>query len=146
VATPRATKRLVNTYRLVKATLSSDDLVQLEGSDHQVVLLLLAIQSGHPDEATEIFRALSETTQGSWWTFVGQWEPEAIQRKSRRFRNQLVDDMDEPAAARWRELHRAALLQRSLLKNDNIGAFRRLWPSVARFGFTTGRVVATDSG
>ena len=129
----------MNTYRLVKATMTSDELVRLEDRDHQAVLLMLAMQSGHPDEATAVFLALSARKRGSWWAFVGQWEPKARRDRPGRYRNLLVDDMNEAAATRWRELHRAMKAQRVHVADDDISTYTRLWPRVARFGFTTGR-------
>ena len=146
VATPRATKRLVNTYRLVKATKTPEEPVRLEKAEHQSVLLMLAMQSGHPEEATEVFRALNVRKRGSWWAFVDQWQPKALRGKPGRYHNHLVGDMSEARATRWRELHRAMKLQQAHVGDDDISTYVRLWPSVARFGFTTGRAVTTKGG
>lgn len=145
VATPRGAKRLKNTYRLVKATMTPADLVRLENKDHRAVLLMLAMQSSHPDEATEVFRALGSRRWGSWWAFVEQWEPKARKGKPGRYHNQLVGNIGEATAARWRELHRAMKLQKHNAEDDDIEAYIRLWPSVARFGFRTGRAVTKSN-
>jgi hypothetical protein len=143
VTTPRETKRLVNTYRLVKATMSLGDLERLEKGDYRAALLMLAMQSGHPDEAAEVFRALNERKQGSWWKFVEELEPKTRRGKPGRHHNQLIEDMSEATAAGWLELHRAMKLQRREGHDDDIVTFVRLWPAVARFGFATGRAVTT---
>ena len=70
VSTPRAAKRLSNTYRLIRATLSARELarfVSKEGAsgDYQAVLLLLAVMIGFPTVADDVFRALATATDPS---------------------------------------------------------------------------------
>jgi KAP family P-loop domain len=64
VQTPRAAKRLVNIYRLVRIGIPDDDLAGFvgneEGGPYQVVQMLLAILVGHPDAARIIFQKLAE--------------------------------------------------------------------------------------
>ncbi|MGH2735770.1 MAG: P-loop NTPase fold protein, partial [Actinomycetota bacterium] len=65
VATPRAAKRMVNTYRLIRAMLDDDDLERFVPDDdgrgeYAVVQLLLAVLAGSPAQARALFGALSE--------------------------------------------------------------------------------------
>lgn len=61
--TPRAAKKLVNLYRLVRIGVPPAELLEFEGSsdaqgEHQVVQLLLALLVGSPHQAGCVFRAL----------------------------------------------------------------------------------------
>jgi hypothetical protein len=62
---PRALKRFVNTYRLVKASLSPAEQVAFlrrdDGvmSDFQIVLFLLAVDTGLPDVSLQLFNGIS---------------------------------------------------------------------------------------
>jgi hypothetical protein len=60
--TPRAAKRLVNIYRLVRIGIPDAELAAFVGDEkggpYQAVQVLLAILVGHPDAAREVFQAL----------------------------------------------------------------------------------------
>jgi len=58
IETPRAAKRLINTYRLLRAALTEADLAALRDDGHRPVLLLLSVLLGEPEEATELMRDL----------------------------------------------------------------------------------------
>jgi CheY-like chemotaxis protein len=65
VPSPRATKRLINVYRLIRATIEdSKELSRFEGpgdeaGDYQAVLLMLAILTGYPSQAGDILKAFT---------------------------------------------------------------------------------------
>ena len=88
IPSPRAAKRFVNVYRLLKAKAELDDetFAQLvrppETGDYRAVLLLLAILIGHPAEATEILSTLAEERPtGDWWPFLEQFRSRTIAPK-----------------------------------------------------------------
>jgi WD40 repeat protein len=67
--TPRAAKRLVNLYRLVRIGIPSGELSEFVGDEsggpYQAVQVLLAILVGHPEFAREVFRVvLSGSSEG----------------------------------------------------------------------------------
>jgi hypothetical protein len=66
--TPRAAKRLVNVYRLVRIGVRSADLAAFVGDElggpYQAVQVLLAILVGHPEFARRVFLLVLETTSG----------------------------------------------------------------------------------
>jgi len=66
--TPRAAKRLVNVYRLVRIGVRSADLAAFVGDErggpYQAVQVLLAILVGHPEFARKVFLLVLETTGG----------------------------------------------------------------------------------
>lgn len=65
VSSPRATKRLVNIYKLICATLTDkESLEAFKGKDgpgeYRAVLLLLAMLTGYPSQAGDVLRALEK--------------------------------------------------------------------------------------
>jgi TolA-binding protein len=76
VATPRAAKRLLNTYRLLRASLTDAEHARFvpspEGADHyMIVLVLLGVVVGFPNQAWPMFRSLVESERSDWWSFWG---------------------------------------------------------------------------
>jgi hypothetical protein len=63
IPTPRAAKRLVNTYRLLKAAVPEPELDRFLGrpsgpNPYQLCLVLLALTIGFGDQAFDLFRRL----------------------------------------------------------------------------------------
>ena len=72
IPTPRAAKRLINTYRLLRAALSGSELKDFIGAGkepgyYRGVMILLAIMIGHPMEAEQIFAALLVAESSATW-------------------------------------------------------------------------------
>lgn len=72
IPSPRATKRFTNIYRILKAPLAGTDLAQFEGTaealgDFQAAMLLLSITIGLPQQAQELFPALTSAKVGTSW-------------------------------------------------------------------------------
>jgi WD40 repeat protein len=67
--TPRAAKRLVNIYRLVRIGVPDGQLSGFVGDEnggpYQAVQVLLAILMGHPEFARKVFRTVIEGTHGA---------------------------------------------------------------------------------
>ncbi|MBW4720550.1 caspase, EACC1-associated type [Saccharothrix obliqua] len=68
IGTPRSAKRLINTYRLLRAGLGEAELAALRAGEHRVVLLLLAILLGVPDRGQDLLRRLSGDTAAATFT------------------------------------------------------------------------------
>ncbi len=68
IPTPRAAKRLVNIYRLVRIGIPDGELAGFvgdeKGGSYQTVQVLLAILIGHPEFARDVFRVLIEGAHG----------------------------------------------------------------------------------
>jgi hypothetical protein len=68
IPTPRAAKRLVNIYRLVRIGIPDGELAGFvgdeKGGSYQAVQVLLAILIGHPEFARDVFRVLIEGAHG----------------------------------------------------------------------------------
>ena len=71
VPTPRAAKRLANTYRLLRAPLEQTALDALVTGEHRAVLTLLAALVGAPGAANQAFAALlAEPPEVQWTDFL----------------------------------------------------------------------------
>jgi KAP family P-loop domain len=164
IDTPRSAKRLVNVYRLLRASLDPPNLERLQGADagpgeYPVALVLLAILIGFPEQASDMFEGIIETTDQSWWAFVesirpvpaGDPNPDGGRADpvpgdaDPAFRNGLRSDMDETEAEAWERLHTSL----SRLGSggppipDDMRLYRRWALPVGRYSFQTGRLVVT---
>lgn len=155
IPSPRIAKRLVNTYRLIKAMLSPDRLAHFEGGERtpgefQAVMLLLAMQSGFPTEAYEVFRELAREVrrrplEPRWQTWWGLVEAMCPQREDGTgWSSKLLGPLTEVEAERWTQLHYALLEQRPHVEVDDLSVYAAHAGSVARFGFVTGRALTPE--
>ena len=152
IPTPRAAKRFVNLYRLIKATIRTEaELAEFLGTperagDYQAVMLMLAMQAGFPTPAYEVFRHLSLKPRGSWWDFVAGLEP-VTDGSGAAITSLNLTGLSDAEAERWRELHRALAAQRAgMTMPDDLRPFVEHATAVARFGFVTGRAIAPERG
>jgi hypothetical protein len=133
VPTPRAAKRLVNVYRILRAPLRGEDLDRLVGAndhkpEHPAVLLLLAIVSGFPEQANQIIEGLLERPKPTWREFVDT------------LRQDVADEPDTPDHAVWsRFFERLDSVEAKDIPND-ITTYAHWAPRVARYSFRTGRL------
>jgi hypothetical protein len=153
IPSPRAAKRFVNVYRLLRATVEREDwsgFLSDDGEgDYRAVVLLLAILIGYPSEGTEILRDLVENPPAcSWWDAVVGY----------RGRGRLAPDLATPLAAeetraatpteegerlRWRELltKLRKLRQAQVIREHEPCAVFSIWAlRVARYSFESGRI------
>lgn len=131
IPTPRAAKRFVNVYRLIRASIAkgSDLHWFLDGNEFVAAQILLAMVSGAPAESAEILEKLlalsprdAMTTQ--WW--------------------QLVDQVVKPQLQRphWRRFDaRLESLRRDYQVPSECDRYRKWADDVARYSFYSGRVL-----
>ena len=148
IPSPRAAKRFVNVYRLLRASVDNHKLEAFKGDknggQHRAMLLLLAILIGYPAEATEILRDLLERKHiETWWNFMDSFKKRAeIQNTSLNGTTQ--NSISEAEAKRWRELMENLDVDtvRSLVPvNQSCADFVEYAPQVARYSFQSGRVL-----
>jgi hypothetical protein len=122
VPTPRAAKRLVNIYRMLRVSVQHDELeafLPSGGSEYQVVVLLVGVLVGRPSRAQEIFDRLGTVPDShDVWDVLAEFT-----------------DIYEPLAT-----------LRSHIKVTDTGVYRRWTPRVARFSFRTLPVLPMDKG
>jgi hypothetical protein len=127
IPSPRAGKRFINIYRMIRSTVESEHWRGFVGDEkqdgeHRQALLLLAILTGYPGEAAEILRRLIERVHNeTWWEFIGTLSP---------------------AGGNWAELHlKLQSLHPLVAETEGCDVFRRYAPLVARYSFQSGRVL-----
>ena len=81
VRTPRAAKRLVNIYRILRASIHGEELDRLIGAngyepEYPAVLLLLAIVIGFPEQASQIIEGLLDRPASTWPQFLDALRPQ----------------------------------------------------------------------
>jgi hypothetical protein len=141
ITTPRAGKRLLNIYRMIRSTQAMDGSSRFLSSragdgDYQAVLQLLAIVSGFPHLAAPTFEALLHADREmSWPAFI-----DSLPRAGARTLN-WDTGQSESQAEEW-ELLRAGLI--AVLNNvggpEDLGPYREWAARAARFSFVAGRL------
>jgi hypothetical protein len=148
VDSPRAAKRLMNTYRLIRATQHVGSRSRFLGTDgspgeYQAVLTLLAVAAGYPTMADRLLVALEEDAgpkgMSSWSSFVAALDLVDAQGSTGALvPPDLVDPALDGAAevSAWVNLYQG--LQGSLPENslDDLEPYQRWGRVVARFSFT----------
>ena len=166
IPTPRATKRLVNVYRLLRAITTGEQRQALLGDErrggYRAVLLLLAMVTAFPAEATAIIRGLLEG-QGSasppddWWTFVADFRAAiegAVQmekpvrrqkgtptKQARQPEASGLEDRDEDGADRWDPFFEKLGRVRPETEDFSCSEMAHWAPLVARYSFASGRLL-----
>jgi hypothetical protein len=169
IPTPRAAKRFVNVYRLIRAWAAADpeQLKRLRGDksegEYRAVLLLLALQTGYPDEATQILqRLVREKPDGTWWEFVdsfpsrprspsasvngnGHASAEALEGDAHDSLESIgagEQPADMAGEDRWPELLTKLDAMRSLIpERQSCTPFSEWAYEVARYSFQSGRIL-----
>ena len=121
VPSPRAAKRLVNIYRMLRVSVQHGELeafLPSGGSEYQVVVLLVAVLVGRPAQAQEVFERLR--TAGD---------------------NDDVWDL----LAEFSDVYESLATIRTNIRVTQAGPYRRWMPRVARFSFRTPPSLLTDA-
>ena len=141
IPTPRAAKRFINLYRLLKVGLTDEETVGFVGDDatpgeYQVALLLLAIMVGAPTEANTIFRALRNDRLDEWTAVVDEvrprpWDdPAAASHQSNAAGQLSAND-----AAKWHRLCQVLDELGPPVTTQGLDAFRSWASRVGRYSF-----------
>jgi hypothetical protein len=144
--TPRAAKRLVNVYRLLRVSVGADRLLDREG--YEPALLLLAIGIGFPAQAGETFSELAASS-AMWPEFVQHLEHDArgrLTRAAQPLPNSLPDTERRALEESQGEFMADALVRAKLadalrrvapdaVADLELNAFKPWIPVVAGFSF-----------
>jgi WD40 repeat protein len=140
IRTPRSTRRLINTYRLLRAGLRPDELDELRSQDHGAVILLLAMLTAFPPQSASLLEQLISSTDELPRTLNELIQSHLrIDRSSRRRPLHPAPSADLHA---WRRLGAAVtrVFAETSLQGE-IDVYRRWAPHVARFSFRTGHLL-----
>ena len=163
ISTPRSAKRMVNIYRLLRATLRGEKLARFEGAadpkggaagEYQVVQILLGVLVGHPEVAPEFVRELRAPSkisrkkrievdveaeerldENDFWGFVELRDPS---RPSSGSGNGEVTARDR----RWTRLVHALRAMEKVYEAERATRVFASWTGdVARYSFRTGHIL-----
>jgi hypothetical protein len=156
IPSPRAAKRFVNIYRLLRASVPQEQQAAFVGEtsqgQHRVALLLLAIVTGYPTEAAEMLRGLLKQEESRmWWNFVDEIEEELSATSEgpgttepKLNKDNLPEKLSAAEAENVRQLFNNLREVRELIPDTQSCADFIYWaPRVARYSFQSGRVLLT---
>lgn len=143
IPTPRAAKRFINIYRLLRATIPSTELVVfVENGEFRAVMILLAILTGFPRLSPTIFRKLLilEDTY-PWSNLISSIRPQQVSADHNGFYNGILTYFSAAEAVEWKRLYMNLnnLHQASILP-ESVGVYSRWVGQVARFSFRVGKI------
>jgi hypothetical protein len=146
VDTPRAAKRLMNTYRLIRATQHVGSRSRFLGTDgeageYYAVLTLLAIAAGFPALVDRVLVKLEEDpgkskTKG-WQNFVNKLDPNKKKKVTAENASQNDEDpLSQADEAEWVNMYNGLKESINSNKLHDIEPYQRWGRTVARFSFT----------
>lgn len=149
VDTPREAKRLVNLYRMLRATRDLSKASRFLGKDgkpgdYQAVVVLLGLLTAHarllgrvldtpPDPVNGVLGGLvhrPETT--NWSSFVNDFEPE---KSEGAWTNRIVGLLPDDEVRHWVRLHRRLTQLSGKVTLANLANFQLWVPRIRRFSY-----------
>ncbi len=137
IDSPRAAKRFINLYRLLRASVSAKQLSTFaddaQAGEYRAAMLLLAIAVGSPNEFTSLRRALCDAPDDqTWWSWFASFRdderrreaPQTLARDSRMRLDELERDLEA--------------VREQLGPLPPCSIFREWGVRVARFSFNAG--------
>jgi hypothetical protein len=139
IDTPRSAKRLVNIYRLVRASVSDEKYASFLGTreapgEFRAVMVLLGILVGFPEMADRVFVAMMSYAE-TWVRFVTQLDPPSPGANL----TQVAPDEKAGFSRLAAGLDKAGV---RLRLGDDFSVFREWIPEVARYSFRPGRILS----
>ena len=151
ITTPRAAKRLANSYGLL-AALRSGDLADRRDGDHpgyRAAMVLLATLIGYPELGPDLFPYIHEHAAADpaapWAQLVRDLQPH---HEGGTWHNAVRGGLDQAQAQQWESLTRALCRIEEQAGKDlplpcRLGSWGHWVEPVGRLSFPTGRVVST---
>jgi hypothetical protein len=133
VATPREAKRIVNLYRMIRATRNLSDAASFLSGEYQVVIVLLGLLTAPADLTAVVFDALTRRPATiSWAAFVADLAP---RKENDAWRNGLVGSIPDDAVPRWRHLHDGLAKVSRQVAIDDVAAPQAWISRIRRFSY-----------
>jgi KAP family P-loop domain len=147
VETPRETKRILNLYRIIRSTRALGPASRFLGDDHtpgdhQAVVILLGLLSGHARLLEDVLAApTGEGVKGGlrfrpsterWADFVAGMQP---RRTRSKWANNIVGPIGDPDLAGWTRLAAGLSDASALVTIPDLAPFQLWAPRIARFSF-----------
>jgi ATPases with chaperone activity, ATP-binding subunit len=145
IPSPRSAKRFVNVYRLLRGSVDEAEWTGFIGDEnnglYRPVLMLLAILTGYPAEATEILRSIIERRMPgtparattTFWALIDEFE-----------KSYATSPSPAPASdgQQWRELiDRLRKLRKVVRDDQKCSDLIDYAPQIARYSFQSGRIL-----
>jgi len=150
VSSPRATKRFVNVYMLICATLTDEqELAKFKGTkkdrgDYQAVQLMLGILTGFPNLACHVLKAMEDKAgeEKDILEFVNKLKTRKVPKSEPPvYRNVAKSEISGPECRAWNTLHGMLVDNINRLGiNTSFEPFSDWAGLVGRFSFQYGRV------
>jgi phospholipase C len=149
---PRAAKRFVNIYRLLRAAMSAEELDNFvrddESGEYKALQLLLGIQTGYPEQAAEIINKLLETRpKGAWEEFLQTCGPSTGKTTVTAGLPRAQDNRsaEQAKAESWEEFKkRVKEVASEVFEKMSCTDFLKWAPRVARYSFQTVRALQDE--
>jgi KAP family P-loop domain len=130
VPTPRSAKRLVNLYRIVRASLEDDELTHLLGGGYRLLQICLGLVIGYPSFGAELFGQILSGRITSRRVLIG-W----LEERSKK-------SLDGTEGLDARDVAALGVLRQNDREFENWKMVERTVRRVGRFSFETGRTLA----
>lgn len=144
IPTPRAAKRFINLYRLLKVGLSDKETINLSGGDsipgeYQAALLLLAVMVGAPAEADTIFRSIRGHSLNSWTAVIDELRPQPRDDSgATEYYSRAAGQLSASGTARWNRLCQILDEIGAPATANGLAPFRSWADRIGRYSFTAG--------
>lgn len=142
IASPRSTKRFVNIYRLMRVSIiNQNELTAFVGDNyggqHRAALLLLAILTGYPAEATDILRDLLEKERTeTWWQYI-----DGLKETWNKATKPSTGSGSLSTQRRRDLMAKLKLLRGEIPETQSCDQFVKWASQVAKYSFESGRVL-----
>jgi hypothetical protein len=159
VASPREAKRLLNVYRMVRATRDLSTVSEFLGNgsvagEYQAVAILLGMLSGHAALMPELLAApasdsalggiLGRSASTTWSEFAAGIAPR--QSAGGGWENDVVGPIPIGRVVRWQNLATSLAPAAEAVSLSDLAGLRKWAPQVARFSFVLSPYVAERPG
>jgi kumamolisin len=144
IPTPRAAKRFINLYRLLKVGLNEEETTSLAGDnstpgEYQVALLLLAVMVGAPAEADTIFRIVRSDRLDSWAEVVDELRPQPWDGPTAaEYHSRAAGQLSASSATRWHRLCQILDEVGTPATAQGLAPFQSWADRVGRYSFSAG--------
>ncbi|MFJ7214282.1 P-loop NTPase fold protein [Amycolatopsis sp. NPDC098790] len=133
VDTPRDAKRLINLYRMLRATRDLSDASTFLGGEYEAVVVLLGTCTAHGRLLGRFADALLRATPETPWSdFVGRLRP--VERDE-RWISEAVGRIPADEAAQWEHLHGSLTELTTAVTLPDVRVFQTWVPRVRRFSY-----------
>lgn len=133
VDTPRDAKRLINLYRMLRATRDLSEASAFLGGEYEAVAVLLGTCTAHGRLLGRFADALlRQAPQTPWPDFVADLEPV---ESSDRWTSRAVGPLAAGEVAHWAHLHRSLAELAPAITLPDVRAFQAWVPRVRRFSY-----------